>query len=75
MEEFMTFDLLSWFSPSHSPTFEGKINSNSSLTSNFQEFFPYQSREKWKFINPLVLLSRLSILLKNYAVVQSYFVK
>ena len=52
MEEFMKFDLLSWFSPSRSPTFEGKINSNSSLASNFQEFFPYQSRGKWKFIYP-----------------------
>ena len=36
MEEFMKFDLLSWFSPSRSPTFEGKINSNSSLASDFQ---------------------------------------
>ena len=45
----------SWVSPGsvcHSPTFEGKINSNSSLASNFQEFFPYQSRGKWKFIYP-----------------------
>ena len=45
----------SWVSPGsvcRSPTFDGKINGNSSLASNFQEFFPYQSRGKWKFIYP-----------------------